>query len=117
MKSKSFAILSMAWKEFTVDNCMDTSGQSRRKDKALIMIFETKNVLLRITARYHDGHFKWYLDCAQADVYESWLAVTTVESRRSIKIVAIDFLKRRLSNDIRVVIDLNTAEKLLTKAA
>ena len=107
----------MPWKEFVVDNHMYTIGKSQKKDKALIMIFETQYVKVRITARHHDGHFKYYMDCEQADVYESWFAVPTVESRKSAKLKAINLLKRSLSNDVRAIVDLNTAEKELDQKA
>jgi len=101
----------MPWKEFTVDNSNPTGIEGRRKDKACIIIFETSHVKFRITARYHDGHFKYYLDCEEADYYESWIALPTMESRYSIKRVAINLLKTRFSSNIKAIIDLNTAEK------
>ena len=103
----------MPWKEFTVDNNKDCKGDGRRRDRAYIMIFKGISFTFRITARYHDGHFKWYLDCDDAKIYEQWIGVASVESRKSIKRVANRILMGHASSirNIHAIVDLNTAEK------
>ncbi|MDG2450896.1 MAG: hypothetical protein P8M34_14705 [Saprospiraceae bacterium] len=106
----------MPWKEIIVDNFIDTVGKSRRKDKACIILFHSKNIQFRITARHHDGHFKYYLDCDQAEIYEHWIGVPTVNNRTSIKHKAIRKLKSEIEGrNIYALTDLVTAEKELER--
>lgn len=105
----------MPWKEFIIDNYKSTIGESRRKDKFYIIIFKGVGLTFRITARYHDGVFKWYLDCEDANIYDSWIAVIPVETRASIKRVAIHILKSNLDSikNFHATEDIETAEKEL----
>ncbi len=79
------------------------------------MQYKSDNITFRITARYHDGHFKYYLDCDQAEIYEAWFAIPSVESRKSAKRRAIEKIKRAVGGRgcMRSIVDLNTAEKEL----
>ena len=106
----------MPWKEFTVDNSQDTNGKSRRRDKAYIMLHESKNLHIRITARFHDGHFKWYLDVPEADIHEQWIAVVGVENKKSIKRVAVHLIQCELSRSQLIShVALQQAEKDIDK--
>ena len=107
----------MPWQEFTIDNCKNTIGDSLRKDKALIMQYKSQNLNIRITARFHDGHFKYYLDCEQANIYETWIGVPTVESRKSIKRIALYLIGNAIGrSNLTCLVDLKTAEAELEES-
>ena len=106
----------MPWKEIVVDNYKNTIGESQKKDKALIMMYASPNLSFRITARYHDGHFKYYLDCDQAGIYEYWIGVPSVEPRKAIKRIAINLLKSNIGRkNLNCIVDLNKAEEELER--
>ena len=109
----------MPWRELTIDNCKDVSGKGgHRQDKALIMLYESDHLTFRITARHHDGHFKYYLDCEKADLYERWFGVPGVESRVSIRHRAIHIIEGLLSrSDLMAFVELRTAENDISTMA
>jgi len=52
----------MPWEEFTIDNDQSTIEPGRRREKAFIIIYSSIDLTFRITARFHDGGFKYYIE-------------------------------------------------------
>jgi len=95
------------WNEFVVDNKKNVSLSGKRSDKAYIMNYCSDDLKFRITARHHDGEFKYYLDCEQAEVFEHWFAIHS-EKMISVKRKAMDVLERKLHrNNLQAFIELS----------
>ena len=108
----------MPWKEFTIDNTKNTIGSVRRMDKAFIMLYKSPDLVFRITARHHDGHFKYYLDCLQANIFERWFGVPGVDNKDGIKLRGIRLISSALDrNDLRAFIELRKVEVVCSRPA
>ena len=106
----------MPWREIVIDNCKNVSGKSNRKDKSFLIIYTGRKLTFRITARFHDSSFKWYVDCPELNIYDHWFAVVGIETAKSAKRLAIEYLKRNTELNIEFENDLDDAERLLKAA-
>ena len=98
----------MAWREFVIENATSVSGQVRRMDKSFIILYIGQHLKFRITARHHDGQFKYYLDCHQAEIYEKWLGNPVEVSKSGIKEIATSHIEASLRrSNIQAFVELN----------
>jgi len=87
----------MAWRELIADNGNERLGATKRVDKALISIFRDEHLYFKITCRYHEDVFKYYVDCPQCDTHECLLGPTSELSRVESKNMAIRIIQERLN--------------------
>ena len=102
----------MSWHEIVVDNGVNQGLSSKRSCKAFIMLYHSPDLNFYITARFHDGHFKYYLDCEQADIYERWFGVPGVDNKDSIRLRGLRLISGSLNRqNLRAFIELRKAEQ------